>query len=256
MKLIAHDISFSFGRDEVLKNISFELNEGQILGVLGPNGGGKSTMLKLILGILKPSRGHFSLGEMKLENCPPSLFAYVAQEEKINSIFPLKLSDILSFYQKNLDIELKDLLKRFELEGKIDSFYEELSGGQKKRLQIVCALSSKPKILVLDEPTSGLDGQGQDQLLDLVNSYSKDKKTSVIVVDHNINEIIRHSDKILCLNKTHHWHNSKDFLTKDILQAIYHCEFEHLMIHQKSVNHLEHKHVHCQHDEGEEHGHD
>ncbi len=259
MKFEARDISFSYGKHEVLSGIRFDISEGQILGILGPNGGGKSTLLKLILGLLPLKNGGFYLDGVKLERSNRPHFSYVSQEEKINPIFPLRLGDILDFFQRKPDLDLKtrnELLERFELSDKINHFYQELSGGQKKRLQIVSALLSEPKLLILDEPTSGLDGQGQDQLLDLVHSYSKEKNTAVLVVDHNINEIIRHSDKILCLNKFHHWHDRKDFLTKDILKSIYHCEFEHLMLHHEGHQHLSHKHVHCQHDHKGEHHHD
>ncbi|MBY0416134.1 MAG: ATP-binding cassette domain-containing protein, partial [Bdellovibrionales bacterium] len=130
----------------------------------------------------------------------------------------------------------------------------KLSGGEKQRVLIARAMIQKPKLLLLDEPTKGLDSNGQDQLLALIETIKKRDNTAVMIVDHNINQIIKSCQNILCLNRHSHWHDHRDFLTKNILEDIYHCEFEHLLIHEKDLEHTSDHSVHtnehhfCNHD--------
>jgi zinc transport system ATP-binding protein len=126
-----------------------------------------------------------------------------------------------------------EVLKLVGLTGKEEKLFTQLSGGEKKRALLAMALIKGPELLLLDEPTAGLDSTGIDQLLELLANLQKRFLTGVVVVDHNINHILKHCDKILCLNQTFHWHDEKDYLTKGILESIYHCEFEHLLIHDE-----------------------
>ena len=215
----------------ILKNISFSLNKGEALGILGPNGGGKSTLLKILVGLLGPYQGEVNFNG-KSVNEFRSKIGYVPQTANLNTIMPLRIIDLIHFQPEKKD-SIKNVLELVGLAGKENKLFSELSGGEKKRALLSLALIKAPNILILDEPTAGLDSSGIDQLLDLLSRLQKDFSTSVVIVDHNINQVIKHCDKILCLNQTSHWHNEKDFLTKNILESIYHCEFEHLLIHEK-----------------------
>lgn len=268
--LRAEKIGFTYDQDLVhgplvpaLKDISFTLKKGESLGVLGPNGGGKSTLMKIIAGLLKPSSGQIFFNEIPIQdysNYPFTFFSYVPQNSELNTILPVKVEEFLDFSVSLYKIKNKtlidDLLKMVGVFDKKSSLLSTLSGGEKQRVLIARAMINNPRLLLLDEPTKGLDSKGQDQLLNLIETIKTKNQTAVMIVDHNINQIIKSCHNILCLNKQHHWHDHRDFLTKDILEDIYHCEFEHLLIHEKDLelnkDHLHHDgHQFCDHDHSE-----
>ena len=259
--LRADKISFSYeGHNEpILKDISFALKKGESLGVLGPNGGGKSTLMKIIAGLLKPTSGELYFDEKPLSaysKYPFELFSYVPQSSELNATMPVKVYEFIDFTISLYKIKnpklVDELLELVGMGHKKNSLLSKLSGGEKQRVLIDRAMVQKPKLLLLDEPTKGLDSNGQDQLLTLIETIKKRDNTAVMIVDHNINQIIKSCHNILCLNRHYHWHDHRDFLTKDILEDIYHCEFEHLLIHEKDLE-SEHNHDHhyCGHDHGE-----
>lgn len=262
--LILKNIHFCY-KDKlpVLKNISFSLKKGVSLGIIGPNGGGKSTLLKIIIGFLTPTSGQIFLqGEAVKAGSqfPPGTFAYVPQHTTLNTLMPLRVFDLLELGQlstwttssrelsKNRD-ELDSILSLVGLLHKKDHLLSSLSGGEKQRALIAKALIHQPLILVLDEPHTGLDSTGQDQIFKILDKIKQEKGTIIIVVDHNLNLVIQHCDQLLCLNKTFHWHDHKKMLTKKVLESIYHCEFEHLLIHESGSREADH-HL-CE----DEHGH-
>lgn len=251
-------ISFSYDmREYILKDISFEINEGEVLGVLGPNGGGKSTLMKIIAGLEKPTTGNLFYFDQKLvdlKKFPYEKISYVPQSNSLNPVLPVRVSEYLDFSCNVFKIKNQDyvneLLELVGISHKKNALISELSGGEKQRVLIARALLNKPKLLLLDEPTKGLDSNGQDQLLNLIEIIRQKHNTAIMIVDHNINQIIKNCQKILCLNRHFHWHDNKDFLTKNILEDIYHCEFEHLLIHEKDLEKKQgHQHDHhfCDH---------
>lgn len=256
--LRAEKLSFSYdGMTPTLKDVSFELNEGESLGVLGPNGGGKTTLMKIIVGLLHPQSGTLSFdGNPVLKGkYPYHSFSYVPQHSELNTILPVRVSEYMGFaravYEHVTDRELDELLELVGIFHKKDSLISRLSGGEKQRVLLARALVNRPKLLLLDEPTKGLDSSGQDQLLSIIEKIKARDKTAVMIVDHNINQIIRHCHKILCLNRTFHWHDHRDLLTKNILEDVYHCEFEHLLIHENDLEknrERTHDHHFCNHD--------
>nr|BDT28757.1 metal ABC transporter ATP-binding protein [Bacteriovorax sp. HI3] len=263
--LRAEKLTFSYeGLEPILKDISFSLNRGESLGVLGPNGGGKSTLMKIIAGLLKAKSGEIYFnGEplSSLKKYPYHLLSYVPQSSELNPIMPVKVSELLDFSISLHKIKnphlVDELLNLVGIAHKKDSLISKLSGGEKQRVLIARAIIQKPQILLLDEPTKGLDSNGQDQLLSLIETIKKRDQTSVMIVDHNINQIIKSCQNILCLNRDVHWHDHRDFLTKNILEDVYHCEFEHLLIHEKDLEKndgVDHSHDHhfCNHDHAHE----
>ncbi len=258
--LKAEKICYSYnGESPVLKDISFSLDIGESLGVLGPNGGGKSTLMKIIAGLLTADSGELFFDGKNIKEYktyPYEIFSYVPQNSELNSILPVKVHEYMEFSKAlNKNVSSKDLDELLDLVGilhKRDSLISKLSGGERQRVLIARALINKPRLLLLDEPTKGLDSSGQDQLLSLIDKIKSRDKTAVMIVDHNINQIIRNCHKILCLNRSYHWHDHRDLLTKNILEDVYHCEFEHLLIHendlQQDSNHPSHDHLFCDHD--------
>jgi zinc transport system ATP-binding protein len=262
--LRADKISYRYeGLEEpILKDISFSLKKGESLGVLGPNGGGKSTMMKIIAGLLKADSGELYFDGTPLSSLskyPYNLFSYVPQNSELNTTMPVKVYEFLDFSLSLYKIKnpnlIDELLELVGMTHKKDALLSKLSGGEKQRVLIARAMIQRPKLLLLDEPTKGLDSNGQDQLLSLIETIKKRDQTAVMIVDHNINQIIKSCQNILCLNRHYHWHDHRDFLTKNILEDIYHCEFEHLLIHEKDLEeNAESAHSHhqfCNHDHGE-----
>ncbi|MGZ3787992.1 MAG: metal ABC transporter ATP-binding protein [Bacteriovorax sp.] len=255
--LRAEKISYSYnGETPALKDISFSLYEGESLGVLGPNGGGKSTLMKIIVGLLRPNSGELFFDEKKATEFRPypfEKFSYVPQNSELNSILPVKVNEYMNLtkaiYKNITQKEIDELLDLVGILHKKDSLISKLSGGERQRVLLARALINKPRLLLLDEPTKGLDSNGQDQLLSIIEKVKSRDKTAVMIVDHNINQIIRNCHKILCLNRTYHWHDHRDLLTKNILEDVYHCEFEHLLIHENDLQNnagLD-QHLYCDH---------
>lgn len=253
--LRADKISFSYdGITPTLRDVSFDLHEGESLGVLGPNGGGKTTLMKIVVGLLTPQSGAIYFDGKKAEKThyPHHCFSYVPQHSELNPILPVKVSEYMglakAIYKNVTEKEMDDLLDLVGILHKKDSLISRLSGGEKQRVLLARALVNHPKLLLLDEPTKGLDSNGQDQLLAIIEKIKQRDKTAVMIVDHNINQIMRHCHKILCLNRTFHWHDHRDLLTKNILEDVYHCEFEHLLIHEKDLQSSHsHDHHYCDH---------
>jgi zinc transport system ATP-binding protein len=256
--LRAQKLSFSYdGETPAIKDISFSLFSGESLGVLGPNGGGKSTLMKIIVGLLKADSGELFFEEKlssEFKKYPFEIFSYVPQNSELNTILPIKVSEYMSYafslYKNILSNETDALLDLVGILHKKEALISKLSGGEKQRVLLARALINRPSLLLLDEPTKGLDSNGQDQLLALIENIKTTNKTAVMIVDHNINQIIKNCHKILCLNHTSHWHDHSDLLTRNILEDIYHCEFEHLLIHEKDLhdNTETHQHQFCKDD--------
>jgi zinc transport system ATP-binding protein len=240
-----------------LKDVSFSINAGESLGVLGPNGGGKSTLMKIIAGLLKLKSGEIyfeNTSVTSFKKYPYHLFSYVPQNSELNTTLPVSVEEYMTFTSSlyphlNNSKLVNELLGLVGMYDKKSSLLSKLSGGEKQRVLIARSLISSPKLILLDEPTKGLDSNGQDQLLSIIKDIQQKHQTAIMIVDHNINQIIKNCHKILCLNRSLHWHDHKEMLTKDVLENIYHCEFEHLLIHEKdlSSNHSVHDHHFCDH---------
>lgn len=244
--LEAKNLSFRYNDSEpVLEDISFTIGASEMLGIIGPNGGGKSTLLKMMVGLLPIQKGviQFDGNFLPLTHD----VAYIPQVQELNDSLPMRVCDFLQLVPSRATREIDDCLKRVGLLDKKNALMRELSGGQRQRALLARALRSSPKILILDEPTTGLDGQGQDQLMELLKGLQAQEKTTIVVVDHNLGQVLKHADKVLCLNKRHHWHERRELLTQNILEDIYHCEFEHIRLHEAGST-FDDDHHKCTHD--------
>lgn len=236
--------------EKVLEDISFKIEKAGMLGIIGPNGGGKSTLLKILVGLLPLKKGEVLYDGLPLAATKKAV--YVPQTITLNDTLPLKVSDFLNLSIKNAKLSLDECLTKVGMLDKKNDLIRELSGGQKQRVMLARALRQVPEILILDEPTTGLDGEGQDQLMILLKGLQQNEKTTIIIVDHNLNQVLNHADKILCLNKKHHWHERKELLTQNIINDIYHCEFEHIRLHEAGTQ-FNDEHHECQHDHKHHH---
>lgn len=209
------NLSFSYDKQKILEDINLEVYEKDFLAIIGPNGGGKSTLLKLILGINTIKDGSIlTFGEVAKKNL--SKIGYVPQNTNINIDFPIKVLEVVLMghigvkspifgYGKEEKMCAMGALAQVGMEKFADKKIGELSGGQRQRVMIARALCAHPKILILDEPTASIDIDGQRliyELLKNLNSYM-----TIIVVSHDISIVIKYANKVVHINKKMTYHN-------------------------------------------------
>ncbi len=179
-------LSFSYGENKVLDNISFEIKEDDFIALIGPNGSGKTTLVKLLLGLLDSSKG-----EIKL-SIPKSKIGYVPQRYTIDKNFPGTVQEILSSKDG-------EIVKQIGIEVLLPKKFISLSGGQQQRVLIALALQKNPLLLILDEPTAGVDIQAQQEFYDLLKRLNKNGIT-IILVTHEVGVLSSLVKKVLCIN--------------------------------------------------------
>ncbi|MDP2599023.1 MAG: metal ABC transporter ATP-binding protein [Candidatus Liptonbacteria bacterium] len=206
-------ISFSYGDDKVLRDITLDIHEGDYLGLIGPNGGGKSTLLKIMLGFLAPEAG-----EVKLFGSDISRFngwskiGYVSQRVSFDANFPLTAKEVASMgrYAKrglfrfltSHDEEIVDMaLRQVDMYEYRNRLIGDLSGGQQQRVFIARALAGEPEVIVLDEPTVGVDQKTQEQFYALLRKLNKDLALTLILVSHELGIVASEATELACLNR-------------------------------------------------------
>lgn len=204
------DINFSYSeQNQVLQDISFEVNQNDFVGLIGPNGGGKTTLLKIILGILKPDSGKI---EVFGNGCKMARYkiGYVPQYSQIDLNYPITAWEVVmigflgnkkigSSFNKPEKLKAEQVLKDLKLTDLKQKTIGELSGGQRQRIMIARALVRNPELLILDEPTNNVDQESGRDLYELLRELNK--KMAIIIVSHDIDVVSRHVNKIFCLNK-------------------------------------------------------
>ena len=199
------NIKKNYGKNEAVKGISFNIKEDEILGLLGPNGSGKTTTIGMLLGLLKPTSGEILINGQKLEGNRIEIL------EQINFISPyielpkkLTVKQNLTVYGKlykinNINERIEFLSEKLRLEGLLNNITGELSSGQKNRVSLAKALINEPKVLLLDEPTASLDPEVGDFVRSFLEDYKKEKKISILLASHNMNEVTRLCKSILMM---------------------------------------------------------
>ena len=206
-------ISLSFGPRKILDNVSCSINEGQVLGLLGPNGVGKSTIFNLITGLIKPDYGSIIINSTKVNHYPIYLrtkkfkIGYVPQHGGYFHDLTLlenliAISEILISDTKIRNEKINSLIAKFELDAVRDIKSAYLSGGQKKRLVIALALLSNPKILLLDEPFAALDVLTIRMLQEIIVNLQNEQNISIILCDHQARDLLNCVDNAIILSNT------------------------------------------------------
>ena len=204
-------LSLKFGKKVILDNLNFELNQGQILGLLGPNGVGKSTIFNLIIGLIKPDFGSIFINSEKVNKFPIYIRAkkfklgFVPQNggyfHNLTVYENLKAISEITFNNKNYQEEkINSLLSKFELDNVRNIKAYLLSGGQKKKLVISIALISDPKILLLDEPFAALDVLTIKMLQQIIVNLQNNNGISIILCDHQARDLLNCVDTALIIN--------------------------------------------------------
>lgn len=201
---------FSKEKKEVLKNISFEVKEGEIFSIIGQSGVGKSTIGKIILGIEKESYGKILFLGKKLVEREKRDIQMVFQDPYSSLNAAMKVKDILAEPLKangeknrnEISKKVKDILEKVGLGEEFENKYpNKLSGGQRQRIVIGCAMILKPKLVVCDEPVASLDLGVQKQILDLIKKFNKEYGTTFIFISHDLGVVYNISDRVMVLYK-------------------------------------------------------
>ncbi len=201
------ELSKDYDGKNAVKNISFKINKNEIIGILGPNGCGKTTTIGMILGLLKPSKGKILINGNKIEKKRVDLLnhlnfisPYVELPKKLtvkqNLEVYCRLYDI-----KNLKTKIEYLTEKLRLNEIINKISGELSSGQKNRVSLAKSIINDPMILLLDEPTASLDPETGDFVRSFLENYQKEKKTSILLASHNMAEVERLCSKVIMMNK-------------------------------------------------------
>jgi zinc transport system ATP-binding protein len=226
--ILLRDVSFRYGAAPVLESVDLRLDEGDFLGIIGPNAGGKTTLLKIILGLLAPDRG-----SVEIFGRPPAesrgVIGYVPQYARFDASFPIDVLDTVRMGRlgvrrrersRESRAAARAALDRVDLSGMADEQIGELSGGQLQRVLIARALASEPRILLLDEPTASVDTRIGRSVYELLERLSE--RMTIVLASHDIGVISRHVKTIACLNVRLHYHQSRE-LTPEMVEAAYGC---------------------------------
>lgn len=228
------NLDFSYRDGEpVLKDVNLSVRPQDFIAIIGPNGGGKSTLLKLILGLLKPLSGTVKVDGKDPHTAAPSI-GYVPQYVHMNSSFPITAIDVVQmglleagkrFSRKSAANRRAAMvaLERMGMADFADRRISMLSGGQRQRVFIARALATQPKILLLDEPTASIDTKGQADFYLLLKELNKEM--TVLVVSHDLLVISRYVKSVACVNRRLHYHDEAE-ITGDMMEAMYPCTVE------------------------------
>lgn len=217
------NISFAYAKQEILENLSLELEEGNFLGLIGPNGGGKTTLLKLILGLLPLQAGKLRLFGQDVDQFRDwTKLSYVAQEAGFNTQgFPVTVEEVLSMTGAKQD-KIAATLELVDMSKYLHQQINQLSGGLRQRVFIARALLNQPKLLILDEPTVGVDHRAQSKFYNVLKKLNQQQGLSIILVSHEIDVVSSVVNKVACLNKTLVYHgDSAKLSSQDLLHKLY-----------------------------------
>jgi zinc transport system ATP-binding protein len=223
------NLYYKYHKTDVLENINLSIKDDDFLAIIGPNGGGKSTLLKLILGLLTPVTGKI---DKKLKN---SLIGYVPQNTNLNIDFPITALEIVLMghivskkrifgYSKEDIACAMDSLKKVSMDKFANSKIGDLSGGQRQRVFIARALCSNPKIMLLDEPTASIDVKGQREIYELLKELNK--FICIVVVSHDISVLLNYAKNVAHINKNLVYHSLENIQKNIDTQNEHLCEVE------------------------------
>jgi len=226
-----NDLCVQYDNTNVLSNINLSVEENDFLAIIGPNGGGKSTLIKTILGIIKPQCGIIKIFGQKPEkySCP---IGYVPQFSNFSKNFPIKVIDVIlsgrlvgrmNLFHRYTE---KDYKIAENLMRKLDVFYlkhrqiDQLSGGQLQKVLIARALATEPQLLLLDEPTANVDTDSKTQIYEFLKDINS--LMTIILVTHDITAISSYIKNVACLNNKLYYHGEPE-LENDVIQKTFGC---------------------------------
>jgi len=222
-----HNIDFKYDAELILKGVCLNISKKEFLGIVGPNGGGKTTLLKIMLGILKPQAGDiYTNGTM----------SYVPQHLNFDKSFPISVRDValmglvdklgngISYSDENIE-KANIALKKLGITNLKEKKFGELSGGQRQRALIARAIISNPDILILDEPTANIDEEAQELVQNILLELNKEK--TIIMVSHHFDFITDDVSRVVCIDKCLHLHPTHKIEGKKLVLIDHSTDGEH-----------------------------
>ena len=224
------DVSAGYNDEWVLKDVNLKVFKNDFIGIIGPNGGGKTTLLKLILGILKPWKGRVI---KNLDKADKSIIGYLPQITATDSKFPIQVTDVVlsglmsrktwfGRYSKEDKQKALAVMERIGVDHLKHNSFGELSGGQKQRILLCRAIISSPELLVLDEPSTYVDNKFEGELYELLRKLNKEM--AIIMVSHDLGIITPYIKSIGCVNRNFHYHKSNKITEAQL--AAYNCPIQ------------------------------
>ncbi|MBW1801146.1 MAG: ABC transporter ATP-binding protein [Deltaproteobacteria bacterium] len=222
------NVWFAYNGQTVIEEANLDIRQGDFIAMIGPNGGGKTTLLKLMLGLLKPDKGSICVLGGPAEKASHHL-GYVPQDVHINNNFPVTAMDVVlmgklapkkrwSGRPVQDRREAFEALERVEMADYADSKIGELSGGQRQRVFVARAFVTKPRLLLLDEPTASIDTKGRADFYGLLKELNQD--VTILLVSHDLLVISTYVKSVACVNKRLHYHNQAE-ITGEMLDTMY-----------------------------------
>ena len=236
MRLIEfQNVNFSYNGETALKDFSFSVEKGDYVGIIGPNGGGKTTLVKIMLGLLKPDSGSIKLFSQDIKSFRDwPKFGYVPQRiAQFESSFPITVQEVVnlgripkrgifkrasekdfSAIEKAIDIaQISHLRKRL---------IADLSGGERQKVFIARALAGEPEVIILDEPAVGIDELSQEKFYKFINHLNKNLKITILFISHDIDVLAHEASTLLCVNRELVCHEEpKALFREDIIKKLY-----------------------------------
>ncbi len=232
-------VDFSYGDQPVLSHVTLQVQAGSTLGLIGPNGGGKTTLMRLMLGQYRPTRGSLTIDSMSPRQAvrKGNIIGYLPQRAQFARNFPLdvrqavrlglvgKTGMLRPFAKDDLDF-VEQLIDRIGLTEFASQPVGTLSGGQAQRVFIARALAPRPKILLMDEPTTGIDRSGQQRFIESVLQLKEQLKFTLVFCSHDLRAVSSISDRVACLNLTLHYHDVPHRMPEKLAYEMFACDLE------------------------------
>lgn len=231
------NLDFAYGPQLVLKHINLPIEQGSLLGVIGPNGGGKTTLIRLLLGQHEPTRGSIRIDGLTPRQAVAQgdRIGYLPQAYALPRDFPITVRQVVRLGLAGKTGMLRNhapddlrfvewLIERVGLADLADRPAGEISGGQQQRTLIARALAPRPKLLLLDEPTTGIDPSGQQRFVQFLLDLKRELGLTVVLVSHDLRVVTSMADRIACLNVTLHYHDVPERLDEDVVHRVFACD--------------------------------
>jgi len=216
------NLHVNYGKIQALDNVNFNIKHGEFLGIIGPNGGGKTTLIKTILGMIEPSKG-------KIITREETVIGYVPQLTTFDRKFPITVGEVIKTghlpkkakpfykYSKEANHHVLEVMRQLDIAELFDRQIGQLSGGQMQKVLIARSLMNHPNVLILDEPTAGVDENSRAHIFEMLQQLNKD--ITIIIISHNITALSPYLDRIIYINKQAHVHSDNHPISGDVMDG-------------------------------------